>query len=201
MVERLDSCVIGGLALVDGLISICDLRLMREVWPLMGNMVVTQQMALVPPKDRGKASQTAKKDFDQLASIITKMPHTLQGSIATTGGFAWFTLNPEYMLVNPDDLMFKHGTDLMGAWKMVCIVDAVPDGLFKADHSDFFDSEMENAMRMVSAGLRTAFGRPPHRYGVTPVLIFRTIKKPEETEDDKASRDTHMQGAEETTDD
>lgn len=176
--DGMDQCHLGGLALVEGLISVTDTRLMKEVWPFLGDMVAQKAAENIEsPKEKQKVLTAAKKGFEQLVPIISKMPHSLQGSIATMSGFGWFTLKPDSLLVNSDDLIFKHGTDLSGMWKMLLLLDAYPDGQLAVDHGSFFNSEIEVSMRQMMAGVRTAFGRPADRYGVTPVMIFRTIKR------------------------
>ena len=176
--DEMPQCNLGGLALVEGLISITDTRLMKEVWSIMSDIVaqgsISEGMSV---KEKQKTISTAKKNFEQLASIISKMPHSLQGSIATEKGFGWFTLKPEHLLVNSEDLIFKYGVDLSGQWKMLLLVDAYPDVGMPVDYGSLFDSEIETGMRQIIGGLRGAFGRPANRFGITPVMIFRTIKK------------------------
>lgn len=176
--KGLDTCRIGGVTIADGFLSICDIRMMKQLWQHMGDIISNQQAAHVQnPKERQRAAAAAKKEFTGLANILENIPHALQGSIASTTGIGWFTLKPECMLVNPDDLMFKHGADIPGKWQIVCILDAFPDVYLNTDYSGFLDSPMEMGMRQMLVGLRQSLGRPPNRYGVTPLMIFRTIKK------------------------
>lgn len=169
----------GSLILEKGSISLFDIRLLKDIWPHMGETVASNDSAgIANIKERHKAAAAKKKEFDQLAAVMTKMPHSLQGNLAVGDDVAWFTLKPECMLLNPEDLTFKHGSDLKGSWHVLGIVDALPDNLAE-ENSPFngASSDLENVMRTMLDALKSMFGRPPDRYGLTPVMIFRVIKK------------------------
>jgi hypothetical protein len=178
---------IGQLCLMDGVLTIIDLRLMKELWPYVGGMLAEQQTSGIShPKEKERKAAEIKKNFGPMAEILQRLPHSIQGSMQDyDGNSSWYTLKPEFLTVNPEDLVFKCGCDIPGFWKMVCIVDAYPDQAFKADHSQFFSNDIESAMRQMMGGMQTAFGRPPERWGITPIMIFRTIKKPSDNDDDQ----------------
>lgn len=171
---------IGQLCLLEGAITMIDLRLMKEIWPFMGGILAEQQtQSIVNIKEKARKSAEVKKSFGSLAEILQRLPHSLQGSLQDFDGHSsWYTLKPEFLTINPEDLIFKCGCDIPGIWQVVCIVDAYPDDILKIDHSRFFSNAIESAMRQMVGGMQTAFGRPPERWGITPLMIFRTIKKP-----------------------
>lgn len=173
---------IGQVCMLEGAISLTDLRLLKELWPFMGSFVAEKETAgIANHKAKQRKASEVKKNFAPLAEIMQRLPHSLQGSMQDFGGHSsWFTLKPEYLTVNPEDLVFKCGSDIPGIWHMICIVDAYPDYLLKVDHSRFFSNEMESMMRELVGGLQSTFGRPPERWGITPIMIFRTIKKPQD---------------------
>jgi len=170
---------LGELCLIEGLISIVDLRMMREMWSYMGGFIAEANTAAITnPKQKQKQKQAEVKSYNEMAEILKRLPHALQGSVASLDGVGWFTLKPEYMLVNPEDLMFKTGVDIPGTWQVVFIVDAYPDHIYNNDHSELFNETIEEGIRTMVRGMRESFGRPPERYGITPIMIFRTIKRP-----------------------
>lgn len=177
--DSLTDARMGSLVLVKGSISIFDIRILKEVWSFMADFVAngaTNHIQNV--KDRQRAAAAAKKEFEQIASIISRMPHSLQGNLTIDSAAAWFTLKPDFMLVSPEDLTFKHGSDLKGEWHVLGIVDALPDqAVSEASSSQHPATELETAMRTMLEGLRGMFGRPSERFGLTPIMIFRTIKK------------------------
>ena len=176
--DEIEGSRIGSLVLSQGSISLFDIRLMRELWPAMGEMLSSQETSHIPNENQRKKAKAAKKaDYDTLATLISKLPHSLQGNLTTGSVDAWFTLKPECMLLNPEDLAFKHGSDLSGEWHVLGILDALPENDFDVPVVPNFPAEMEIHMRTLLLGLRGVFGRPPQRYGITPVMIFRIIKK------------------------
>lgn len=175
----LENAGIGDLVLIKGGISIFDIRILRDMWQHMGNLVSKNSGNddSLTPKERQKRQAAAKKEFDDVAPIIAKLPHSIQGTFLTTSDAAWFTLEPLHMRINPEDIAFKHGCDLPGEWHMLGIVDARPDELLNIDAITRVSTEIEGALRLMLMQLRGTMGRPWDRYGITPVMIFRTLKK------------------------
>ncbi|MBC7926100.1 MAG: hypothetical protein H7039_10640 [Bryobacteraceae bacterium] len=163
---------IGQVVLISGSLRILDIRLMRDLW---GSAV---KLARAGQKKKPDQHDTEKT----VVEILSRLPHALQmnliGSPPGRGAIAfmaWTTLNPEHMTVNPDDLAFKHGADLVGLWHCIAVVDALPEKERPQPVSS--GREMEDAMVQMLSGLREAFGRPPQAFGVTPLLIFRKCER------------------------
>jgi hypothetical protein len=177
--ETISNARIGSLVLAKGSLSVFDIRMMKEMWPFIGDSQATAETAhITNPSQRQKAHAAKKKEHDSNAKIIAQVPHSVQGTFTTDDGDAWFTLQPEYMRINPEDIVFKHGCDLGGEWHVLGIVDALPDHLAPdSDAASRVSSDIENALRFMLSMLRLTLGRPPHRYGITPIMIFRTMKK------------------------
>jgi hypothetical protein len=175
----LSNARIGNLVLTKGHLSIFDIRMLKEMWMHIAGITAQQETAnIASPKDRQKAFEARKKEAQSTAEIISKVPHSVQGTCVTDQGDAWFTLQTEYMRINAEDLVFKHGCDLEGEWHVLGIVDALPDNMTEpSPGQSHVTSELEVGLRMMLAAIRNALGRPPHRYGITPLLIFRTMRK------------------------
>lgn len=170
---------IGNLVLTKGYLSIFDIRMLKEMWTNIAGITAQQETAgITNIKERQKAFEARKKEAQTIAEIISKVPHSVQGTCVTDEGDAWFTLQTEYMRINPEDLVFKHGCDLEGEWHVLGIVDALPDGFAEQSPAELLvNSGLEGGLRIMLASIRQSLGRPPHRYGITPLLIFRTMRK------------------------
>jgi len=173
---------IGNLVLTKGSLSVFDIRILKEMWSHLTDMAAQQETAAIANiKERQKVFAEKKKEAQRTAEIISKVPHSIQGTFVTDEGDAWFTLQPEYMRINPEDLVFKHGCDLEGEWHVLGIVDALPDNLSTPSSAvRSVSSDLEDGMRTMLAAIRHFLGRPPHRYGITPLMIFRTMRKVDE---------------------
>jgi hypothetical protein len=166
----------GHLVLCRGTISLFDIRMLKDIWKDIGEMHARNQTAHIQnPGNRQKEMSRLKKQYDEIFNIVSKLPHSIQGTLQDDGNAGWFTLKPECMLVSPEDLTFKHGSDLRGEWHLLAIVDALPDEPEDLTSDPSASTDLENAMRQMLMGIRTAFGRPPQRWGLTPIMIFRTL--------------------------
>lgn len=177
--EGLQNARVGTLFLAKGKLSIFDVRILQNMWQVLGDVVAEDAVkGIAAPAAKAKAKVTAKKQYDNIAAIITKLPHSLQGNLHTDSNTGWFTLKPDCMIINPEDFAFKHGCDLPGDWHMLGIVDALPNDFeVMTAGAQVAASDIENVMRGMLLGLREGFGRPMDRFGITPVMIFRTMRK------------------------
>lgn len=187
---------IGSLVLTKGRLSLFDIRMLKEMWPNIAEIQANSETAhITNPAKRKEALAAKKKEHEMNTKIISQVPHSVQGTFLTDAGDAWFTLQPDCMRINPEDIVFKHGCDLEGEWHVLGIVDAMPDEL--ASQSDAplrVSTDMESGLREMLTMLRLLLGRPPHRYGITPIMIFRTMKSlaPSESGEEPSDSDFEL---------
>jgi hypothetical protein len=150
------------IALISGSMRLIDIRMLKEMWKPIFKLATA-----------GTAKN--KKLDDVMVDVISKLPHALQMSLFTGTEEAWSTLSPEHMTINPDDIALKHGSSVAGDWMLLGVVDAQPEeDIQKPVHSS---RDLENGMLQVLTGIREFFGRPCSAYGITPIAIFRPIRK------------------------
>ena len=76
--------------------------------------------------------------------------------------------------LSPDDLLLKHGFFIAGEWKVLGILDALPDSdNLNIDYS--FLPEFQKTLANYSTIVRPRFGRDPDSFGITPLMIFREV--------------------------
>lgn len=177
--DSISAARIGSLVLTKGHLSIFDIRMMKEMWPAIAELQAMNETShITNPGQRQKALAEKKKEHERNAKIIAQVPHSVQGTFLTDEGDAWFTLQPDYMRINAEDIVFKHGCDLGGEWHVLGIVDALPDAVAPYSEAPMrVSSEVETGLREMLSMLRYILGRPANRYGITPIMIFRTVKK------------------------
>lgn len=80
------------------------------------------------------------------------------------------------MTTSADDLSLKHGDNIAGQWNILGILDATLEDPSEeeADLKPYTNVGM--AISELQNMLRLQFGRPTGSYGITPVLIFRSIR-------------------------
>jgi hypothetical protein len=176
--DGISNSPIGSLVLTKGRASIFDVRILKEMWTFIAEKSAHDETAHIQNHTQRAKEKAAKKlENDINAQIVSRIPHSVQGTFVTDEGDAWFTLQPEFMRMDPADIVFKHGCDLPGEWHVLSILDALPDS--DGDDSGIanqVNTELESAFRTMLQMLRITFGRPTNRYGITPIMIFRTTK-------------------------
>ncbi|KVT68896.1 hypothetical protein [Burkholderia ubonensis] len=167
---------IGGLFLVSGEMSIIDIRMLKELWPDIGEMVLHDEINAqdLAPKAKQKAISEGKKSYETIAKVLRNLPHAIQATFISGSDLLWSTLRSESMLINPDDLALKHGAQIPGQWYVLGVLDAQPGetSVPLNNHS----SSLDQAMTQMLSALRGLMGRPTAAYGVTPIAIFRAVR-------------------------
>ncbi len=165
-----------------------------------------QQTPETDPTDAGnRASRRAagkalpKKDpelpieVEMAFELLPHLPHSPHISILGLEHTAWATVDPAYVVGTVEDLTLKHGAKIAGSWAMVGVLDARP---FEAsddvdhDYDEILSFDEQVRLGMISdniwkvatelqQGVRSMLGRPLLSYGVTPIVIFREIERPE----------------------
>lgn len=161
---------IGCVVHVVGQLEVLDLRILREMWPIVGKAVGQQEF-----NGTHKQKQAAKQEAEFIATMVSKLPHTLQMTLlAEDFGEAWSTLDPAHMTISTEDLAFKHGGTIAGEWHVLGILDAVPDEATAA--APITGNQVRAGMLQVLSSMRTILGRPSGAYGITPIAVFRPIR-------------------------
>jgi 3',5'-cyclic AMP phosphodiesterase CpdA len=108
-----------------------------------------------------------------MLDIIPTLELGVQVTLASGSHTLWGTLLPNSMATSAGDLMLKHGAEVSGAWTVLGVLDARPD----TDASLTTAPEFQGLPQMMVgiSALRPMIGRPPHAYGITPLLIFREV--------------------------
>ncbi|VEB42949.1 Uncharacterised protein [Chromobacterium violaceum] len=163
----------GQLVLIKGAIQLLDLSMLQNMWDGIAKMMVNELPTATSAQK--KAKQEAEKEAKDMASVISKLPHTLQFKVFNDEAMVWSTLKPEHMIINPFDFAMKHGATISGEWFALGIVDAKP-----SDIEDFdkiaTSNELEKGLLFMLSQLRSVMGRSLGDYGITPVAVFREIK-------------------------
>ena len=204
---------VGQVTLVGGSLTLMDLTLFRGIWSLPAvregvkqgqQMNAAQQAAL--PAATGSSRQQRRAEqrqgtggggakladdmaIDAMLAVVGMLPHTIQVRLVVGdggGAVVWASLRDDAMVVSAADLVLKHGMAVAGEWKMLGILDALPDsdaaGNFTPEGIDGItravamgDGPFGKLMLGIMPQLRTMLGRPFDAHGMTPLLIYRVI--------------------------
>ncbi|PZR37176.1 hypothetical protein [Caulobacter segnis] len=185
---------VGQLVLLKVGVGVIDVGFMKRLWEIP---FVQQSIAATIPQENladlpvNRAARRRDKSgpkgtdtsplTDFVGSLMGMMPHAVQATFVTEKGeVLWGTLDEEHLTGSATDIMLKHGHTLAGEWHLVGILDAMPKG------SSF--EELRNRVEIEQSGsqlfgilqhfgpmLELGYSRPPHAYGVTPLIVMRAI--------------------------
>lgn len=135
-------------------------------------------------------TKTETSEAELIMELLPLLPHSPQVNIISPEAVAWATIEPAYVLGSIEDLLLKHGPKVAGTWAMVGILDGRP---FEDRGTDEYD-DIINVDERIRSGMiqdnvwkvaidlavpaRQALGRPFTSYGVTPLIIFRNLERP-----------------------
>ncbi len=209
--RNLQHARIGQFIQVGGPLAVMDLTLFKGIWsmPAMRAAVMAgQQMAEAQqgshapglnrqqrradqrrPSVADPAKDQAATLIDGVLSLVGMLPHAIQVRMAAddgSGAVVWASLQDSNMVVSAADLVLKHGVAVAGEWRMVGILDALPD---EDPSGQMTQSGVDGLVRSMTVGdgafgqmmlqmmphLRPMMGRPFQAHGMTPLIIYRLI--------------------------
>lgn len=163
---------IGGLVLNSGTPRLLDIKLLREVWtPGTGLMEADTKLT-----HQNKTQHiAARAKMKSVGDIIKAMPPQAQISLIDEDqNQIWACLQDEHLVVTASSLALTHGASISGTWHVLAVLDAKPDQDEPSVPAVAESSLMEAASTLL-ASVRGLMGRNPASYGVTPLLIFRSV--------------------------
>jgi len=178
LVRSIAKARLGQLVLVSGSLSILDLSSLTPLWDVPA---IQQQIAAgmgngAPAKKDRNRPDPAIKVVKDLLSIVKTFPHGIHGNLTEETGLAiWSAFRQESLMVSSSDLLISQGSEISGYWHLVGILDAMPDESDNAQPTPSNKTAIGNVVQTLAPIVRGLVGRPPQAFGVTPLLVFRTI--------------------------
>lgn len=169
---------VGSLTLVKGSISLRDFSQFNSFWPILKKVMPIKLFASYIPKLDHGATITTNDIETSIKTLLETTPYPIQMTLKGTQGEFWSTLGDDNFIISTIDLFLKHTKDLPGEWFVLGVVDGHPDESSQDDKSDEdnegdFLEKLHNGLAM----FRSLFGRPDRCYGISPLIIFRKVKK------------------------
>lgn len=167
-----------------GRIRIFDISMMQKTIPFLGRLAKNSE-AKLPPKAKKQSVKIEDLEVSpglslgMMADVLNIVPNTLQVDfVDDEGRTVWMTINRGFLTVNPDDMILKYGGNIPGEWHVIGMIDALPDAetLTEQEISTAFPpSALKDGIFTLLHSIRDNAGRSPSSYGITPLVIFRTI--------------------------
>lgn len=113
------------------------------------------------------------KDFNVVTGVIKLIPSTVQFTFKDEKeNRAWMTLPENNLLMPSSELLLKYGGSLEGEWSIIGILDSLPG---KRESAFADNRENISKLSLMSNKLHELAGKHPDHFGITPLMIFRSI--------------------------
>ncbi|MCJ2009219.1 hypothetical protein [Methylobacterium sp. J-092] len=181
---------VGSFVQINGSIAIVDLNYIQTV---LKNQKLSKSLLEGFAKAKGvKFNSTQAQDFHRNMEMVVGLPHGIQLTVFGDGEennvAAWSSISHESLTTTAADIMLKHGIMIRGFWKVIGILDAFPDVPIPTEAEpnpqtldqlaiEMIPKEFTKIAANLAAAARELIGRPRTMFGVTPILIFREVKK------------------------
>ena len=195
--KTVDGTPLGSLILVKGYCRIANIGMVKEMWPEIAKIIrqkdKEQKQSQTTENRHARRSQAAQKRVEageeepDLIGILKNLPHAVMlhmaCDIASGAALLWSTLKTGSLLTSAEEISLKYGSALAGEWYALGVLDCGPDngGFAKA-----WQQVPCNVLPTVIMGLaemvRRQMGRPDEWNGMTPLMIFRKIPRPQREE-------------------
>lgn len=178
---------------MSGSLSVVDLSVLQKLWTVPAVKKLVQagmEEDTAPQQNRAERRRAPKKGGDNSATdvmdlfipLMSALPHSVQARLRTAEhDSVWCSLQENNMITPSSELLLKHGANVSGEWSMLGVLDALPAGEEDNDlHQtlstlELASSPMGQMMIALQPLLNIGLGRPASAYGVTPLLIFRSV--------------------------
>lgn len=178
--DSISATPLGRIFLCSGSIEILDINTLDGLWEPAFDMFKQQsheEMKGQPGAKGGrKQAQTQLDRYGKaVLGIIKGLPNSIHMRFRSGDTKAWSTLSPEHMMINPADIILKHGEMIPGEWQVLGIMDAEVG--HQAESSDSDGQSMVSGIKEMIGIVLREFGRPADSYGFTPIAVFRDTSK------------------------
>lgn len=130
-----------------------------------------------------KAFNENKKEADVIQTYIASLDLGIQFVLNSMGTGFWFNINRNNLYLHEMDIPLKFPVIISGEWKVLGIIDALPNDQFALDHldemgaADHIPAMLGNLGQLIGF-TSVLFGRRLDSYGIKPLAIFREIDIP-----------------------
>lgn len=170
----ISSATVGSLVKFSGRPQVRDLKFLQDIWSPAINHLMSE--AQVTHKNKAALAHQ-KKQLTGFGDILKVMPPNPQMVVCSEEDIlVWSMLVEQNMRVSSSSLALAHGFSIEGTWRMIGILDAIPDQEDKAPSPAVFEHELFDAMSEIVDAVRAMMGRPAKAYGLTPLVIYRMVE-------------------------
>lgn len=177
--RTLEKARIGQTILVSGELDVFDMNILISFFSDMKQFRSFSHL-FDDDKKTPKAAQEKKvlhEKVEAIAKMLGRFPLQTQAVLRTVQSSIWCLMKSDSMEAKFTEIMLKYGSRVAGTWNMLAILDCFPDepDSLRLKLSEGEVTTLQDACKRLDF-VTKHIGRPPASYGVTPLLIFRSVE-------------------------
>lgn len=170
--KGLTTARLGDLVQISGTMKLFDAHMVHQVMPAIKKFVTVAN-------GHKKPSKQEVAQFTAVEEMMKFLPKSTQIDVADTDeNLIWMSVDPQNLTISSGDIALKYGSIIPGEWHVIGFVDAHPHGYIENPNAPYpcTDNELKNSMDFMIDMIREVMGRPNSSFGITPLMIFRSVR-------------------------
>lgn len=180
MKSNLIDAKLGDIVLIKGMMKVFDAQMVHLCMPIVKKIKINE---LKNEKNASLKTKLKKElsDLENAEELMKILPENTHIDFADSCGHcSWMSVDPLNLTTTLSDISLKYGHFIPGEWNILCIVDAYADDSKTDNPSAPYPSisnDLKAAIEPMLVMMRSMMGRPEGSFGVTPLIIFRSLAK------------------------
>lgn len=163
---------LGSLVIAKGSMALRDYSQFITMWPIFKKALNWKQITQDASAQLGGIKLTVSDIEGIIKSSFENLPQPIHLKLVGEKARFWTTLHEKNFVVSPVDLFLKHQSTVPGEWMVLGVLDAD-----LAPEKDLSFSDDTEGLHVMLSHFRQMFGRPKGFYGISPLVIFRKVRK------------------------
>ncbi|EKN3740024.1 TPA: hypothetical protein PXN43_000752 [Yersinia enterocolitica] len=175
--KNIGDAKLGDLVIISGMMKIFDAEMVHKFMPAFKKLT-TMNLKATNNQSQKNALKTQITQLDSAEELVKFLPLSTQIDFADSdGNLIWMSVNPSNLTIGTGDIALKYGPLIPSKWHVLGYVDAYPQD--KLDDPEapypYIENDIKNGMDTMLMLIRQLMGRGENSYGMTPLIIFRSI--------------------------
>ncbi|CAI1747039.1 Uncharacterised protein [Serratia marcescens] len=176
--RSLEGARLGDLVLVSGMMKIFDANMVHQFMPTFKKIKLAEIKNAKSQSIKNSLKEEVK-GLEAAEEMVKFLPTSSQIDFADSeGNQIWMSVNPSNLTIGMGDIALKYGPFIPGEWHILGFLDAYADDQ-KLDNPDapypHNLNDLKSAMDSMLLIIKTLMGRVTGSFGMTPLIIFRTV--------------------------
>ncbi|WP_447879925.1 DUF6414 family protein [Serratia fonticola] len=175
--KDISSAKLGDLVILTGMMKLFDAKMVHQFMPAFKRLKLAEVKSATSSVIKNQLKEEVK-NLENAEEMVKFLPISTQIDFADSqGNLIWMSVDPNNLTIGNGDLALKYGPFMPGEWHVIGFIDAYPDGRLDNPDAPYPTSysDLKNGFDSMLVIIKTLMGRGEKYYGMTPLMIFRTV--------------------------